>query len=147
MMSHIDNFWAKSLFFTNEPDWSKILQLEDFISSRRKAYEQDSKAVRDTIHQAIMSFISAGDTSGTGRLSFDEFKKLHEALNHKDEKFIKAMFDAIGSDADGRVSNVQISDFYTELTMGADATKHKQYPAALAAAGFMLYAKRQFNFT
>ncbi|KAH3863701.1 uncharacterized protein LOC127866625 isoform X2 [Dreissena polymorpha] len=137
MMSHIDNFWAKSMFLTNEPDWSKIIQLDDFISSRRKAYEQDGKAVRNTIHQATMSFISAGDISGTGRLSFDEFKKLHEALNQKDEKFIKIMFDAIGPDADGRVSNVQISDFYTELTMGADSTKHKQYLAALAAAGFM----------
>lgn len=137
MMSHIDNFWAKSLFLTNEPDWSLIFQIEDFISSRQKAYEQDGAAVRDSIYQATMSFISAGDISGSGSLSFDEFKKLHEAFNQKDENFIKVMFDAIGPDADGRVSNVKISDFYTELTMGADADKHKQYLEALAAAGIM----------
>jgi len=137
MMSNLDDFWEKSLFLNNPVDWSKSLTLTDFMTSRRKLYNEDKAAIRDIVKAATIKLVEAADTDGKGKFSFEDFKKLHVAANQTDELFIKAMYDVIGYDADGVIASESIEEFYTELTMGSDVDKHAKYLAAFSAAGFL----------
>ncbi|XP_052820797.1 uncharacterized protein LOC128246566 isoform X2 [Mya arenaria] len=137
MMQELDAFWKKSLFLDGPEDWSRSLNLDDFISSRRALFSSDRAAIHGIVKQATTHLVIASDVTRKGKFNYDEFKNLHMAAGQTDKKFIKTMYDTIESDADGNVPAEKIEEFYTELTMGSDQEKHDRYLSAFAAAGFV----------
>ncbi|XP_045214783.2 sarcoplasmic calcium-binding protein-like [Mercenaria mercenaria] len=137
MIIQLNEFWDKIVYLTDDADWNKSFNLDEFISSRKEAYTKDSAKTISVVREALKQLISAGDIESSGSFSFEQFKNLHEAFNLKDDNLVKGIYSMVGSDGDGRCSVDSIAEFYTELAMGNDEGKHEQYKAALASVGFM----------
>ncbi|XP_053383803.1 sarcoplasmic calcium-binding protein-like [Mercenaria mercenaria] len=137
MESQLNEFWDKIVYLTDDPDWNKSFNLDEFIASRREAYTKDSAKTVLVVREALKQLISAGDVGASGSFSFEQFKNLHEAFNLKDDNLVKGIYSMVGSEGDGKCSVDSTAGFYTELAMGNDEGKHEQYKAALASVGFM----------
>lgn len=137
MMNQLNEFWDKIVFLTENPDWSKSLNPDEFLATRKDALTKDSTKTIAVVREALKQLMNAGDIGEVGSFSFEEFKKAHEAFNLKEENFVKGIFSMVGPDDNGRCTSDNIADFYTELSMGSDEGKHQQSKTALASVGFM----------
>lgn len=134
MMAELFQFWLKTIFLDDAPDWDSSLSLGEFTDGRREAYAKNSVLTMTLGRQATGHLWRAADVNNMGSFSFKEYQKFKSACKVTNTNQVKILFDLI-SNGSGSVTEKKMTQFYSELIFGNDREIHAKYKSALS--GFL----------